>query len=229
MIEKQKYSLSFFLFTLFLILVFNGLGTWQLKRKTEKEALLLSLAQAWVGEIYNLDKVQVPTPLKPLYALGQYMPGKTIFLQAKTHKGKSGVYILDIFHTQEGRYLLVQRGWSPKEHTPPPAGKIKIEGIVRTPSPPTYFQPLNKPPVYFWIDLDRLSQELHLPLLPFYLVAKNTHDPHIYPTDPFPLPRNHHLEYAITWYSLAFVLLIMLLWMIINRFWRTHDSTNHHA
>jgi surfeit locus 1 family protein len=220
MIEKQKHSLSFALFTLFLVLVLSGLGTWQLKRKTEKEALLHSLAQAWVGEIYSTDKVETPTPLKPLYAIGHYMPGKTIFLQAKTYKGKSGVYVLDVFHTEKGRYLLVQRGWSPKEHTPLPSGHIKVEGIVRIPSPPTYFQPLNKPPVYFWIDLKALSQELNLPLLPYYLVAKNSDDPHILPTDPVPLPRNNHLEYAITWYLLAFFLLIMLLYILLNRFWR---------
>jgi len=207
----------FTLFTLFLILVFIGLGTWQLKRKTEKEALLHSLATAWVSDVHNVDGDESPVPMKPLSAEGHYVAGKTIFLQARTHQGKSGVYVLDVFQTQKGQFLLVQRGWSPKERSALPKGNIKIEGIMRTPSPPTYFQPLNNPPVYFWIDLETLSQELHVPLLPYYLVAKTSHDSQILPTDPFPLPRNNHLEYAVTWYSLAFAILGMLWWSLKNR------------
>lgn len=209
-------SRSFIFFSLFLILVFLGLGTWQLKRRTEKEALLYSLATAWIGEVYNVDEVQTPFLMKPHAAEGHYVPGKRIFLQARTYQGKSGVYVLDVFQTQKGKFLLVQRGWSLKERAALPSGNIKIEGIVRTPSPPTYFQPLNKPPAYFWIDIDILSKELHVPLLPYYLVAKASGDPQIIPTDPFPLPRNNHLEYAITWYSLAFALLVMLLWSLKN-------------
>lgn len=210
-------SRIFTLFSLFLILVFIALGTWQLQRKTEKEALLHSLATAWEGEAHNVDELQTPLPMKPLSAEGHYMGGKTIFLQARTHHGKSGVYILDVFQTLKGKFLLVQRGWSPKERIALPSGNIKIEGIVRIPSPPTYFQPPNKPPVYFTIDLEILSQELQLRLLPYYIVAKTSNDPQIFPTDPFPLPRNNHLEYAITWYTLAFAIVIMLWWSLKNR------------
>ena len=210
--KSLPHSRSFILFTLFLILVFIALGTWQLQRKTEKEVLLHSLATAWVGEIHNVDEVQTSTPMKPLSAEGHFLPGKTIFLQARTHQGKSGVYVLDVFQTLKGQFLLVQRGWSPKERRALPDGNIKIEGIVRIPSLPTYFQPSNKPPIYFWIDLETLSKELHVPLLPYYLVAKTSNDSKILPTDPFPLPRNNHLEYSITWYSLAFALLVMLWW-----------------
>jgi len=218
--KKQNsfpHSRSLTLFTILFIFIFIGLGTWQLKRKTEKEALLHSLATAWDGKIHNVDEVQNPPLLKPLFAEGHYIPGKTIFLQAKTYHGTSGVYVLDVFQTVKGQFLLVQRGWSPKEYIPPSMGPLQIEGIVRTPSPPTYFQPLNNPPVYFWIDLESLSKELHVPLLPYYLVAKSSNDPQIFPTDPFPAPRNNHLEYAITWYGLAFSLLVMLWWGLKNR------------
>lgn len=210
-------------FTLFLILVFIGLGTWQLQRKIEKEALLHSLATAWVGEVRNVDGLESPALMKPTFAEGHYVPGKTIFLQARTHKGKSGVYVLGVFQTLKGQFLLVQRGWSPKEQAVIPAGNIRIEGIVRTPSRPTYFQPLNKPPVYFWIDLEMLSQELHVQLLPYYLVAKESNDPMVLPTDAFPLPRNNHLEYAITWYSLAFALLVMLWWSLKSRSYKENS------
>jgi surfeit locus 1 family protein len=214
-----KFSLPFslVLFSLLLICIFVGLGTWQLKRKEEKEALLHALATAWEGKVYNVDEVPNPPLMKPLFAEGQYLPGTTLFLQSKTHQGKSGVYVLEVFKTQKGKFLLVQRGWAPKEYMPPALGTLKITGIGRLPSPPTYFQPLNQPPLYFWIDLNALSKELNLPLLPYYLVAKDTHDPHILPTEAFPPPRNNHLGYALTWYGLAFSLVLMLLWSFKRR------------
>ncbi len=210
--KKSQVNRSLSLFTLFLILILLGLGTWQLQRKAEKEALLETLAQSQKSPAQNVDDIKIPTVFQPLYATGQFVPGKTIFLQAKVHHGKSGVYVLDVFQTQKGRYLLIQRGWAIKEILNAPAGIIRIEGIARTPSTPTYFQPANVHPTYFWIDLKDLSQNLNFSLLPYYLVAKTSNDPQIYPTPPFPLPPNHHFEYAITWYSLAFILGIMLLW-----------------
>lgn len=214
------------LFTFFLVLVFAGLGTWQLERKEEKEALLYALSQAWVGDIHDVDETHSPTPMKPLSTMGYYLPDKRIFLQSKTHQGKSGVYVLDVFQTQGGKFVLVQRGWAPQEHTSPSTGTIKIEGIVRIPSTPGYFQPVNKPGSYFWIDLKALSQDLQVALLPYYLVVKNPQEPGIIATEPYPMPRNNHLEYAITWYSLAFALLVMLL-LAIKR--KKHDCTNHNT
>ncbi len=210
-LEQLKKS-SFTLFTLFFILVFLGLGTWQLQRKTEKEALLQALEHSQKKQPENVDSLQTPDLFQPLFAEGHFLPNKTIFLQSKTHQGKSGVYVLDVFETEKGQFLLVQRGWSPKEISSTPSGYLRIEGISRTPSLPNSFQPNNTPPTYFWINLTSLSQDLNLPLLPYYLVAKAPLDPQILPTDPIPLPRNHHLGYAITWYCLAFALLIMLLW-----------------
>ncbi len=211
-LTQMRLPWSFSLFTFILILVFLSLGTWQLKRKAGKKALLETLAQSQKNAALNVDDIKTPTLFQPLYATGQFVPGKRIFLQSKVHQGKSGVYVLDVFQTQKGHYLLIQQGWANKEILNTPRGNRRIEGIARMPSSPTYFQPVNSPPTYFWIDLKDLSQDLNIPLLPYYLVAKSSEDPQILPTPPFPLPSNNHLEYAITWYGLAFALGVMLLW-----------------
>jgi surfeit locus 1 family protein len=227
---KGTHSLSFLIFTLCFILIFAGLGTWQLQRKTEKEALLHTLTTVWEKEVQDVDHLQDMPHVTPLYATGHYLPGKTIFLQAKTYQGKRGVYVLDLFQTNGGKYLLVQRGWSASEDVRLHTNKLTLEGIGRTPSRPTYFQPANTPPTYFWIDLALLSKEWGVPLLPYYMVAKSSDDPRILPTPPFPLPSNNHLEYALTWYSLAFTLLVVLLWLIKNRFLRrSYDGSYHNA
>lgn len=203
---------SFSLFTFLMIFIFLGLGTWQLQRKTQKEALLAEIAQGQQRTPQNVDISPHPAPFTPAYAEGHFLPGKTISLQSKVHKGKNGFYILDVLQTQKGQFLLIQRGWVPKEIQEVPTGKLKIEGIVRTPSPPTYFQPDNVAPTYFWIDLKALSQDLNLPLLPFYLVSKASFDPRIELVPPLPSLPNNHLQYAIIWFLLAFLLGIMLLY-----------------
>ncbi len=207
----MKYHRSFAIFCLALILGLLSLGTWQLHRKEEKEILLKALSKAYEEPSQNVDEVKVPALFQPLFVKGHFLTHKTIFLSAKTHQGRVGVYVLDVFQTQGGQFLLVQRGWSQATKTsPPPLDTLTVEGIARIPSPPTYFQPKNTPPTYFWIDLKALSHELGVPLLPYYIVSKTSYDPQILPTDPIPLPSNNHLQYAITWYFLAFSLLFVL-------------------
>lgn len=208
----MKGKKSFFVFGLLSIFIFLGLGTWQVYRKTEKETLLHSLETAQKASPENLDSINVLKTLQPIFAQGHFLAEKTIFLKAKTHQGKSGVYVLNVFQTQGGKYLLVQRGWAPYEITALPQGNLKVEGVLRAPAPPTYFQPLNNPPTYFWIDMPLLSQTLKVPLLPYYLVATSSFDAEIFPVKAFPSLTNNHLQYAVTWYFLAIALGIMLLW-----------------
>ncbi len=222
-------ALLFRAFMLLSILSLAGLGTWQIHRKGEKEGLIAALQQNTLKAPQNVDEVGAPSLFQPLFAKGDFLPGKTMFLQAKVHKGKSGVFVLDVFRTREGKHLLVQRGWSPSGVRNQKTGvrtsfltpdsclltpDSRIEGIARLPSPPTFFQPANTPPDYFWVEIPLLSREMGIPLLPYYIVAKESGDPSILPTDPIPPLRNHHLEYAITWYSLALALLCMLLYTV---------------
>ncbi len=197
---------------IFFILVFIGLGTWQLQRKGEKEALLERLAQSKSAPAQNVDTLLTPSLFQHVFAEGHFLQGKTIFLQSKVHMGKNGVYVFDVFQSRRGHYLLVQRGWAQKEIYSFLKEDLKVKGIARQPSPPSYFQPANTKGTYFWIDLKALSQDLEIPLLPYYLVAKDSFDPRIQATNPISTLSNNHLEYAITWYSLAFSLIFMLFW-----------------
>lgn len=203
-------SRAFFIFSLSLILVFISLGSWQLVRKEEKEALLSALEEASKTPPQDVDVLETPLLFQPLFAVGHFLNRPPLFLSAKTYQGKHGFYVLDVFQTHQGKVLLVQRGWSQTQAVSSPMGILKIEGIARVPSSPTSFQPKNTPPTYFWIDLPLLSKEVGLPLLPYYIVTKESYGPDVYPTDPLPRLRNHHLQYAITWYSLAFILMSML-------------------
>lgn len=115
---------SFSIFALILIFICLGLGTWQVQRKSEKEALIESLTQSQKRTALNVDDVIPSIPFQPLTAEGHFIQGKTLFLQSKTHQWKRGVYVLDVFHTKKGQFLLVQRGWSKTEMSNPPSGEL---------------------------------------------------------------------------------------------------------
>lgn len=206
---------SYFFFLLFMLmsaLVFMGLGTWQVYRKGEKEALLRTLDTCQRMPPLKVDGSSNPPLFHPLLAKGHFLPGKTFFLLAKTHQGKVGRAVLNVFRTQGGAFLLVQRGWTQSEAVRIPSGEIILEGATRYPTPHSFFQPANAPPTYFWIDLPLLSREVGEILLPYYMVATKSTDPEILPLPPLPLQSNNHLQYAITWYGLACVVLSMLLY-----------------
>lgn len=206
----MPHSRLFSVFSLFIIGVFLSLGTWQLVRKQEKERFISDLHAARKAPAKDADKVKSLRSPSSLFAKGQFLPDKTITLSTKTHKGKVGVYVLSVFQTQGGKYVLIQRGWAEVPPLQSPLGWLTLEGIGRLPSQPTYFQPKNVPPTYFWVDLSLLSKEFNLPLEPYYIVLKTPMESRLLATDPFPFPSNNHLQYALTWYSLAFILVGML-------------------
>src|SRR5947208_11654533 len=130
---SEKKSLSFVFFNIFIILVFISLGTWQLHRKAEKETLIETIITNQQKPAQNADDIQTPESYTPLFATGHFVPGKTITLQSKVHQGKSGIYILDVFQTLKGKFLLVQRGWASQEMRDVPLEILRIEGIARMP------------------------------------------------------------------------------------------------
>ena len=106
----MKGKSAFFYFILFFIVLCFALGTWQVQRKGEKEALIKSLEMAQKAAPEGIDSLKKPKPFQRIFTEGHFVPGRTIFLQAKTYKGKNGVYVLSVFETREGQFLLVQRG-----------------------------------------------------------------------------------------------------------------------
>jgi len=207
----MPHSRSFTIFSLICLCIFVSLGTWQLHRREQKVEFLEAIEQAQHRPALNVDALKTYVFPQPLQAEGRFLPGKSVVLSAKAHHGKLGVHVLDVFQTKGGHFLLVQRGWSQGVPKEPPSHPLTITGIGRTPSPPSYFQPHNIPPTYYGIDLKLLSHELSLPLLPYYMISHASYDPLIFPTDPFPHPPNNHLQYALTWYALAFFM-VGVLW-----------------
>jgi surfeit locus 1 family protein len=91
-----------------------------------------------------------------------------------------------------------------------------MQGLLRLPPAgrPNWFLPDNRPDLnyWFWVDLPAMSAADKLDrVAPFYIDAEATPNPGGWPkggVTRLTLP-NNHLQYAITWFSLAVALIVI--------------------
>jgi surfeit locus 1 family protein len=214
------------LFTIPALIVLVGLGTWQVQRLHWKEGL-----------IAQRDRMVAAPPIAPPQTLAEAVPNqfrhvaddgvllndKEIFLAAASEGGGSGYQVLTPLQEPDGRIIFVNRGFIPLELKDPakraagePSGPVHIAGLLRVPpaEKPTFFLPNNRPDLdlWFWVDLPAMAKAAGVPdTAPFYIDADKTPNPGGWPqggVTNLELP-NDHLQYAITWFSLAIALVVI--------------------
>jgi surfeit locus 1 family protein len=213
-------------FSLPMLLICLALGAWQIERLFWKQDLIAQ-RQAAVAA--------VPAPLPKSLAEardmefrhvsdeGVFLNDKEIFLGATSEGGGQGYQILTPLLEPGGRVVFVNRGYIPSELKDPAkraigriAGTVRVGGLLRlTPAGrPNWFLPDNRPDLnyWFWVDLPAMSAADKLDrVAPFYIDADTTPNPGGWPkggVTRLTLP-NNHLQYAITWFSLAVALTVI--------------------
>jgi len=214
------------LFTIPALLILVGLGSWQVQRLHWKEGL-----------IAQRDWMVAAPPIAPPQTLaeaeqnqfrhvaddGVLLNDKEIFLAAASEGGGSGYQVLTPLQEPDGRIIFVNRGFIPLELKDPvkraagePSGAVHIAGLLRVPpaEKPTFFLPNNRPDLdlWFWVDLPAMANAAGVgDAAPFYIDADKAPNPGGWPkggVTNLELP-NDHLQYAITWFSLAIALVVI--------------------
>ena len=208
------------------LVVLLGLGTWQLERKTWKEGLIATLERRlneapvalpppaeWAAitpDRWEFTRVRVGVQfLKQSDAL-VYTGGSTIRDDVKA----PGYFVFSPALGPEGRQVVVNRGYVPARAYPAASGVIEIVGTVRFPEQPSWFIGAHDAAGDIWTVRDStLMAKVKgwSEVAPFYIEQESPVPagglPH-----PAPLKvklRNEHLQYAITWYGLAAVLVVI--------------------
>jgi surfeit locus 1 family protein len=207
------------------VLFMLALCIWQVQRMYWKEEL--------ISERTSRSEA-APIPLPPMGANievaefrrvalnGRFDHGREFYLTARSQNGNVGFWVVTPFVLADGGgAVLVNRGWVPNERKLPEtraegqlAGDVSIEGIVRQPQRQSWFQPPNEPKANTWFYLDpaEIALTSGLPVRQdLYLDALKTEIPGGFPIGGqtrIQIP-NDHLQYAITWGSLAFALLVI--------------------
>jgi len=216
------------LVTIAIALVCIGLGVWQLERLEWKRGLIARLdaaaAAAPVTPPATLAEAR-SLEFRPVVAEGVFRHDKEILLHTTSPRGAAGFDVLTPLRLADGRIVIVDRGFVPVELKDParrPAGEVggmvRLSGHLRLPpaTKPNRFIPDNRPAQneWFWIDLPAIAQADWLgDIAPYYIAADPTPNLGGWPRASPGLPElpNDHLQYAITWFSLAVAALVIYL------------------
>lgn len=212
------------LLTVIMLAVLLGLGTWQVQRLHWKEGLI-----ATINQRIHLPAVDLDTALKEgeadyrhVTVSGLFQHDHEFYMTAVSLTGEGGYYVLTPLQLDDGRYILINRGWVPYDKRDPSRrfdgqvfGPVAVTGLLRKPHV-SWLQPANDPAGNNWygVDLSAMAKQAHVTeFVPYVLDADATPNPGGYPMGGqthIILPNNHFM-YALTWYSLALSLVIIYL------------------
>jgi surfeit locus 1 family protein len=214
------------LFTVPGVLILLWLGIWQVQRLHWKEGLIAqrdaAVAAAPIAPPQSLAEARVDE-FHHVVAEGSFANGRELFLAASSDSGQSGYQVLTPLDMTDGRTIFINRGFIPldrkdraKREAGEPSGKVRVVGLLRVPpaEKPSFFLPDNRPDLnlWFWVDLPAMARQDRIAdPVPFYIDADKTPNPGGWPKGGITrldLP-NDHLQYAITWFSLAVALVVI--------------------
>ena len=204
-----------------------ALGTWQVQRMHWKAGVIAEIE----SRIHD-DPVALPAAPEPEadryrpVAIAGAFTGERLRVQAAESRVGAGYRIIEVFETDDARRILVDRGFVAQEQYDaiPQGAAARVTGNLHWPEETDIFTPSPDREAGLWFARDVPDLAAHLGTEPVFVTTRATEPPTEPPLRPIPvgtegIPDNH-LEYAITWYSLAVVWLGMTgywLWRIRRR------------
>ncbi len=240
--ERDRRIVMPGLFAVLGLAVLIGLGAWQLDRRAWKEALIANLGQRLSGapvdlpppdgwrllDADNHEFRRVVFPAEFLHDLESlvYTNGSPLRPDVKGQ----GYWVFTPARLAGGSVVMVNRGFVPQARrdaasraegrTP---GVVDIVGAIRWPEPRGLFAPKDDPKANVWYTRDPVAMAVWkniAGIAPFYIDQEE-------PESAGGLPKpgrlqvqlpNNHLQYALTWFALAGVLLaVFVIWAIGRR------------
>lgn len=205
-----------------------ALGIWQLGRAHEKLALHAAIEQR--KALAPLDErvllaARAPADLvhRPVVLRGQWVAGRTVFLDNRQMQGRPGFYVVTPLKLQGGdAAVLVERGWAPRnfvdrERLPAvetPSGVIEVRGRLAPPPAKLYeFDGAGSGPIRQNLDLLQFRAESGLALLD--VAVQQTGAPseglqRDWPEIAGSASKNY--GYAFQWWALCALIAILYVW-----------------
>lgn len=241
--KRERPRWGFVLLILVLVAILVGLGTWQMSRLEEKEALSARIEERakrppeplppvaeWVGfdaEVWDYRHTNVT---------GTFRHDQTILVfttlsEARGRQEGPGYWVVVPLVLRDGGVIYVNRGFVPEalkssfgDGGLAEPGEMTIAGILRQPELANMFTPgIDRADRIDWIrDPARfaaISDKSLTPVLPVTLDADAGEEGALPQGGEtvFDVP-NRHFEYALTWYGLALAALTMLAsWLFARR------------
>lgn len=207
------------------------LGWWQLDRAAQKTALQAQLdARATLPALDAAALAVTPTQAEQQHQraarlVGRWSDGHTVFLDNRQqHGSQPGFIVVTPLRLADGRAVLVQRGWAPRDAAdrtrlpalPAASGEVVIDGRIAPPPARLFeFSATESGRIRQNLDLDAFARETGLRLAPVTVQQ----------TEPaagadglrrdWPAPATgvaKHHGYAFQWFGLSALVLILYVW-----------------
>ncbi len=210
--------------------ILMSLGIWQLERMAFKDRMIADITEKASQNSVSFPKGLKPTPAEEYkkYKLkGRFIEGKDMFLFSHnylTPRGH-GLSILTPFLTTDGEYIIVNRGWTKGKKHPETLpkktnGEIEITTIITPRGPRGAFLPKNLLDQNLWLAPDIEEMKIFTGLdinTDMYMMMIEDNDQTIidyhllipHHSDFTQIDSMQHKYYAITWFALAGILLLM--------------------
>ncbi len=217
---RPLWKLTFASGILFAILI--ALGVWQMERLQWKLGLIAQVNANMHAAPISPDAVLAMGAAAQYHRValdGRFDNAKEAYVFG-TDAGAPVYHVIVPFRLRDGRVLLIDRGIVPKEKLDPAtrragqiAGDTPVVGVWRTPDPPGAFTPAPDIAHRIWFAHDVIgiakSDGIATLAAPVVIEADAAPNPGGWPKGGQTVVtfRNEHLQYAITWFGLAAVLL----------------------
>lgn len=207
------------------------LGYWQLDRASQKTAI--QQARAERARLPVLDAAGLARDAGEAAAQvhrrarlqGRWLASASVALDNRTMQGQVGFFIVTPLVLDDGRAVVVQRGWLPRDRADrtrlaeyrTPSDPVTVEGhMALEPSRLYELGPSAEGPIRQNLDLAAYAQALGRPLAPVVVIQDEPSPP---PGDgllrrwPEPASDVHkHHGYAFQWFGLSTLVVILYVW-----------------
>jgi surfeit locus 1 family protein len=229
------------LFALAVLAILIGLGTWQIERKAWKEGLIATLVERIAAEPQPLPPPQRWPSLdrerdefRHVVFAGEFTGEEAlVYATASTLRrdvSGPGYWVFAPVKLDNGATVAVNRGFVPEGQQRAAtqaarAGTVSMIGNMRWPEPRGWFSAADNPAKNLWFVRDQRAMAAAKKwgdVAPFYVELETA-------TSDGDLPKpgriqpdlpNNHLQYALTWFTLAFALAMLFARWLRSR-WRT--------
>ncbi len=196
---------------------FTALGVWQVQRLHWKHDLIARVdARVHAAPVALPSRDDWPRAsagrdeYRRVVIGGEYLQHRDTRVQAVTERGP-GWWLLTPLRQDGGDTILVNRGFVPsdwKGDVTPPAGHVRVAGLLRMSEPRGAFLRLNDAAHDRWYsrDVAAIAQARGLgDVAPWFVDAERDADAPEWPAGGMTVVhfRDQHLQYALTWFALA--------------------------
>lgn len=203
------------------------LGLWQLSRADEKNALQAAIERQ-AGEPVLKALPSQPAELAALThrrveLAGRWSAEQTVYLDNRQMFGRPGFYVLTPLLLPDGRALLVQRGWQPRDPrdraqlraVPTPAGEVRVTGRIAPPPARLFeFDAAETGRIRQNLDLGAFARETGLRFVPMSVLQTAPADDdglqRAWPVADSGVAKHH--GYAFQWFGLSALVVLLYVW-----------------